>query len=150
MDLYLIRESYLRSTREGPIEMGVAELVNSEGSVLASRVIEGRYGTMGSFMNLLILDFLLENSEAVSRASSVQIRHTHPTEFRSSSVTAIKHRFSKGDRIEDLKLRQRLDSYPETRALKLRSWIIYIRDEPSTYLGSRVGIQDLRIRGYEL
>jgi hypothetical protein len=129
--------------------MGVVELLDRSGAVLASRVIEGKYGTMGSSMNRVILDFLGQNPESVNQAIALQIRHTHPTEFSSSPVAAIKHRFSKGDQVEDLKLRQFLSSTPEYQNLSLRSWIIYIHDDPSTVYGSRVGLQDLRIRGYE-
>ncbi len=150
LDLILIQASYLKSVSQGPIEMGSVELLDSSGKALALRVLEGKYGTMGASMNQRIVDFLNENPAAVSIAESLQIRHTHPTEFSSSQVTAIKHRFSRGDKTEDLKLRQFLSSSPEYQNLSLRSWIIYITDEPSTYFGSRVELQDLRIRGYEL
>jgi|GEM_PF-3806848 len=150
LDLILIQASYLKSVSQGPIEMGSVELLDSSGKALALRVLEGKYGTMGASMNQRIVDFLNENPAAVSIAESLQIRHTHPTEFSSSQVTAIKHRFSRGDKTEDLKLRQFLSSSPEYQNLSLRSWIIYIADEPSTYFGSRVVLGDVRIRGYKL
>jgi hypothetical protein len=149
-DLSLIRESYLRAESRGPVEMGLVELLDRNGHSLARLELQGYYGTMGSGMNRMIETFLGLNARHLGRASALQIRHTHPTEFQGSQVSCRKQRFSKGDRIEDQKLRRILDSSEETRHLRIRSWIVFLCDEPGSPFGSEAALRDVRTRGYEL
>ena len=146
LDLYLLKESYLRGNYFGPIEMGRVEILDRTGKVLDWKMVQGTNQKIEG-LNSAAQELLARNSEKLDEIALIRKSHTHPDE---KGQNIISEAFSDGDMSSDRSLRAFLSADPAYKKIKFESWIIYLDHQVERFTPSALELPHVKIRGYQV